>query len=117
MAFRPKETEPMSNSTSPTNLGRRKALRVIGQGVVGAVVLARASDAFAVKCDAEIDGKSKKMRKALQYVEKSKQKGKNCANCMQWIKPAEGEKCGGCKLFSGPVDPEGYCLSYAPMKS
>lgn len=107
---------PMNNAKNQPNLARRQALRVIGQGVVGAVVLAKTSDAFAVKCDAEIDGKSKKMRKALQYVEKSKQKGKNCANCLQYIEPKKGEKCGGCKLFSGPVEPEGYCLSYAPAK-
>lgn len=106
----------MSNANNQPNLARRQALRVIGQGVVGAVVLAHATDAFAVKCDAKVDGKSKKMRKALQYVEKSKQKGKNCKNCMQWIAPEKDEKCGGCKLFSGPVAAEGYCLSYAPAK-
>lgn len=106
----------MSNANSKPNLGRRQALRVIGQGVVGAVVLSHATDAFAEKCDAKIEGKSKQMRKALQYVEKSKQKGKNCQGCLQWVAPGKDEKCGGCKLFSGPVAPEGYCLSFAPAK-
>jgi hypothetical protein len=70
-----------------------------------------------VVCDTSgIDAQSKQMRKTLQYVSKSPKEGKQCNNCMQWIKPKAGEKCGGCKLFSGPVNPNGYCLSYAPMK-
>lgn len=68
------------------------------------------------------DAQSAQMRKTLQYVEKSEKEGKQCDNCMQWITVAEAEHdgpkgCGGCKLFKGPVNPKGYCLSYAPMQS
>lgn len=60
---------------------------------------------------------SKRMRKTLQYVSQTKQPGKMCSTCMQWIPPEGGEgACGGCKLFSGPVNANGYCLSYAPSK-
>ncbi|MGF1508087.1 MAG: high-potential iron-sulfur protein [Myxococcota bacterium] len=64
-------------------------------------------------CDAEIDATSQNLRKTLQYVEKSKIEGKMCSNCAQWIKPEGDNHCGGCKLFTGPVYPAGYCLSWA----
>lgn len=63
-------------------------------------------------CDAPVDAKSKQMRKTLQYVEKSPKAEKNCANCVQYIADKYGD-CGGCKLFAGPVQPKGYCASWA----
>lgn len=70
-----------------------------------------------IACDqSKVDDQSKSMRKTLQYVAKSPNEGKYCKNCAQYIKPKGGSACGGCKLFSGPVNPNGYCLSYAPMK-
>lgn len=102
-----------------TRYTRRAALRVLGQGLVGGAALtlvggrALAEDA---KCEGKIDGKSKQMRKALQYVDKSKKAGQVCSGCIQWVAPEKGATCGGCKLFSGPVNPNGYCLSFAPAK-
>ena len=64
-------------------------------------------------CGGAIDDKSKNLRSTLQYVEKSTTEGKNCSNCLQYKAPAAGKKCGGCNLFSGPVQPNGYCLSWA----
>lgn len=63
-------------------------------------------------CDATVDAQSKQMRKSLQYVEKSPKPDSKCNNCTQYEADKFGE-CGGCKLFSGPVQPEGYCLSWA----
>lgn len=67
--------------------------------------------------EAKLDAASKQMRKALQYVSESKKAGQNCAKCLQWKAPEGGGACGGCKLFSGPVNAEGYCLSFAPGKA
>lgn len=108
----------MSDPKFDARYSRRNALRVLGQGVVGTAALALANRAFAedVECKGEPDAKSKQMRKALQYVEKSKKSGQVCSNCLQWKKPEGDAKCGGCKLFTGPVNPNGYCLSYAPAK-
>jgi len=70
-----------------------------------------------IACDqSKVDDQSKSMRKTLQYVAKSPKEGKYCKGCAQYIKPEGGAACGGCKLFSGPVNPNGYCLSYAPMQ-
>lgn len=63
-------------------------------------------------CDAPIDAASTQMRTALQYKEASDQEGKNCANCAQFKPGAYGD-CGGCALFAGPVNNNGYCLSWA----
>lgn len=51
-------------------------------------------------------------RKGLQYVGKSPEAGKNCANCKIYKKPAKKGDCGGCELFEGPVHPDGYCISW-----
>ncbi|MEL7369772.1 MAG: high-potential iron-sulfur protein [Myxococcota bacterium] len=64
-------------------------------------------------CNAAIDATSKQLRSTLQYVEKSKIEGKQCGNCLQYVEPAAGKSCGGCKLFTGPVQTNGYCLSWA----
>lgn len=101
-------------------LHRRQALRVIGQGIVataivGPVAIARAGNLDCTKAG-KIDKASELMRKALRYIEQTKFEGKDCVACMQWIPPKKGKTCGGCKLFSGPVNPLGYCLSYAPTK-
>ncbi len=63
-------------------------------------------------CDATLDAASTQMRTALQYKEASDQEGKNCANCVQFKPGAYGD-CGGCVLFTGPVQNNGYCLSWA----
>ncbi len=63
-------------------------------------------------CDATIDAASTQMRTALQYKPASDQEGKNCSNCAQF-KPGEYGDCGGCQLFTGPVQNNGYCLSWA----
>lgn len=53
-------------------------------------------------------------RKNLGYVKKSTVAGSNCSNCQLYLAPKEGEKCGGCLLFDGPVRAEGYCMQYVP---
>lgn len=102
-------------------IDRRKALRVIGSSVAATVVSASGvafADDAKVDCskEGEIDKTSKQMRTALKYVDKSPKKGQNCVGCLQWVAPEKGKNCGGCKLFTGPVNPNGYCLSFAPKK-
>lgn len=119
----------MVDEKTEHRLARRDALRVLGSGVFFGGVVARSAlaraetkkegDAKAVDCSKEgkIDKKSKQMRKVLQYVDKTKQPGKVCSGCIQWVAAEKGKSCGGCKLFTGPVNPNGYCLSYAPSKA
>ena len=111
----------MKDFMDTNSIDRRKALRVIGSSVAAAAVVGTRGVAFAdgkVDCSKEgtIDKTSKQMRTALKYVEQSKKKGQVCSGCLQWVAPDKGKSCGGCKLFTGPVNPNGYCLSYAPKK-
>lgn len=62
---------------------------------------------------APIDETSKGLRRALQYKEKSAEAQKNCKGCAQFEAGKYGD-CGACKLFTGAVNPEGHCLSFAP---
>jgi len=69
-----------------------------------------------VDCD-DFSGVSEselKKRQALGYVVESTVPGSHCANCALYVPPKEGEKCGGCLLFDGPVRVGGYCSQYQP---
>jgi hypothetical protein len=118
-------------------LARRKAMQVLGVGLAaGGMMLIGgrseaaappapaaappaakpAADAAALNCKdkAPIDETSKGLRRALQYKEKSDTADKACRLCAQF----EGKKfgdCGSCKLFTGAVNPNGVCLSFAPL--
>jgi hypothetical protein len=56
------------------------------------------------------------MRRNLQYVHETPIPEQRCDNCQLWIEPENGE-CGGCALFRGPVNPNGWCNSWVPMQS
>jgi len=54
------------------------------------------------------------MRTSLQYVDASTTEGKTCSNCALYVVAEEGAACGGCNLIKGPINPDGYCMSWAP---
>ncbi|MGB5811775.1 MAG: high-potential iron-sulfur protein [Polyangiales bacterium] len=126
-----------------TKIGRRDSLKVVGFGFLGAAGLInlaacskkesaggaegagsaekapteeapakQAEAAGGEGCDAAIEPASTQMRTALQYKQVSDQEGKSCSSCAQF-KPGEYGDCGGCNLFTGPVQSNGYCLSWA----
>ena len=51
--------------------------------------------------------------KQFKYVEESPYPDKICANCQFWVEPVGGTRCGGCQLIQGPIEPDGYCTSWA----
>jgi hypothetical protein len=53
------------------------------------------------------------MRQSLGYVEQSVAPEHWCHNCAFWQAPAEGTPCGGCTLIQGPINPDGWCRSWA----
>jgi len=64
-------------------------------------------------CDvSKLPDADKAPRTALGYVEKTSDAAKTCEGCSLYIADIGG--CPGCKLFKGPVAPEGYCNSWAP---
>ncbi len=56
-----------------------------------------------------------KKRESLGYVAKTPNPENYCGNCSLYIPPKEGEKCGGCLLFKGPVDYDGHCVQWAAI--
>lgn len=52
-------------------------------------------------------------RKKFGYVQESTVPGSHCENCSLYVPPGQGDGCGGCLLFKGPVRPTGYCTQYA----
>ena len=53
------------------------------------------------------------MRGSLGYVDASVEDGKTCSNCALYTAATAGESCGGCTLLKGPINPDGYCISWA----
>ena len=118
---------------------RRQALQVIGAGVAaagGLLVLqgcnrsgsqssgpggaGSGSGASSGSCKdkVEVDETAQQLRKTLQYKEKSDTPGKKCNICAQFEAARfTALGCGGCKLFGGAVNPEGVCLSFAPLQA
>jgi hypothetical protein len=64
-------------------------------------------------CNSPIDATSKTTRKVMQYKNPAVSPDKKCTLCTQFQEAKYGA-CGGCKLFTGPVDPNGGCQSFAP---
>ena len=56
-----------------------------------------------------------KKREGFGYVEESPMPDKNCQNCNLYLPAKEGQACGGCALFKGPVFEEAYCTYWAPI--
>ena len=56
-----------------------------------------------------------KKREGFAYVNESPMPDKHCKNCNLYLPPREGQACGGCALFKGPVFEEGYCTYWAPI--
>jgi hypothetical protein len=78
-----------------------------------AVAEAKPADGLDCKTKAPIDDASAGLRRALQYKETAADPAKVCSKCAQF-EAAKFDACGGCKLFTGAVNPNGGCLSFAP---
>jgi hypothetical protein len=98
-----------------TDIGRRAALRaVLGSAAALACGACRGNDEPFTCVD--ITGLASEdviARATLAYVDESKEKGKACSNCQQYLAPSK-QGCATCKVLKGPIHPKGYCKSYAP---
>lgn len=52
-------------------------------------------------------------RTAVSYVDRSRDKGKSCESCVQYVPPKADGACASCKVLKGPVHPDGSCGAYA----
>ncbi|HEX8039434.1 MAG TPA: high-potential iron-sulfur protein [Chryseosolibacter sp.] len=74
------------------------------------------SDAVVTACD-DLSNVSKgdlETRQKLGYVKESPIPDNQCQNCNLYLPPKNGQTCGGCMLFKGPVFPSSYCTYWAP---
>ncbi len=101
-----------------TNLSRRAFLSTCGVGAAGLTLLisgCRKGGGGALTCT-DVSGLSaaeKQARTSLKYVDTSPKKDKHCKNCQLYKAPAKAGRCGGCTVVKGPINPEGYCSSWA----
>lgn len=75
-------------------------------------------DALAVdQCDdlSKVSEEEITKRKNFGYEVKSSMPDKKCENCNLYIPAKEGQSCGGCILFKGPVFENAYCTYWAPQ--
>jgi hypothetical protein len=103
-----------------TKVGRRQALQLFGVGLgtaSGLLALTSTSaraEGLNCKEKAPIDENAKTLRRSLQYKEKAADPKKACKLCAQY-EPGKYGDCGGCKVLPAAINPEGSCLSFAPM--
>lgn len=74
---------------------------------------------FGGNCDdfSKLTEKDYEVRKNLGYQESSPTEDTQCQHCNLWLPPRENESCGGCTLFTGPIEPLGTCTYWAPRQS
>lgn len=51
-------------------------------------------------------------RTSLQYVDVSADPAKICSGCVLYT-AGQPNACGGCQVVKGPINPAGYCASWA----
>ncbi len=75
------------------------------------------TEAAVSSCDdySHVDEVNLRKREQLGYVKQTVNPENKCSNCKLWIAPKEGQSCGGCLLFTGPVYDDGYCTYWAPQ--
>lgn len=106
---------------SEKTLSRRALLRrgvALGAGVVGLTVIGcGGEEALSCTDTSGLEPAEQATRSALGYVEQSPQgAARNCANC-NFFEAASANQCGGCTLIAGPINPVGYCNSWAEAQS
>jgi hypothetical protein len=51
----------------------------------------------------------------VQYQEEPNE-GQQCSGCTFYIEDKNGDGMGACAIVEGNIDPEGWCVSYAPYQ-
>lgn len=97
---------------------RREALW-LGAGALAAIGgllrCKRSEDPAKIACDSgALTADEQRVRAAVGYVERSKQVGKNCTACQQYLPASRPDSCGTCRILKGPTHPLGYCNAYTP---
>ncbi len=84
------------NGTSRRDMLRTGAMIAAGIAGVAAAPSARAED--------------EKIAQELVQYQNSPKDGQQCNKCAQWVEP------NACKIVAGTINPNGYCVAYAPKE-
>ena len=87
---------PNRNGTSRRDMLRTGVMIVAGAAGVAAASAAHAED-------------EKIAQELVQYQNQPKD-GQKCNMCAQWVEP------NACKVVAGNINPNGYCVAYAPKE-
>jgi hypothetical protein len=52
-----------------------------------------------------------------EYVDRSPHSDRLCFNCANFVPPERPGGCGTCKTVKGPVNPLGWCKSWAEART
>ncbi len=88
-------------------LSRRAAMKA-GLVVMAGTVVATAARAADPLDEGKVD------KATVQYQYKWNADGSHCGICANFLAPSNGEKIARCKVVAGPIDPNGYCIAFAP---
>ncbi len=104
-----------------TKLGRRQAagrvMTVLGVALVAPAALVgcdgeEASGTLDCSSTSGLGPAGVASRESQGYVERTPNPGEDCAGCRFYTPGAEGA-CGGCQVVQGPINPGGYCRTWA----
>lgn len=84
------------NGTSRRAVLRKGAMIAAGVAGVAAVSSARAEE--------------EKIAQELVQYQNAPKDGQKCNMCAQWVDP------NACKIVAGVINPNGYCVAYAPKE-
>ena len=95
----------------------RSLLHIVALGSTSSMLVACSKERLTCTDLADLNVAAKQLRAALEYKDSSPEAdAKSCANC-QFYGPAPEGECGTCTLIQGPINPGGYCNSWAPKES
>ncbi len=95
------------------NPSRRAALGAgLAAGVAALTVgMAARAEAQTSRPDAPMRLAQQKLAQNLVQYQTSPKNGQMCSACVNYIDP------GQCKLVEGPINPNGWCVAFAPKSS
>lgn len=102
---------------SNKDLSRRGFIGALGAGTAGFALFVsgcKGGKGGELVCTdvSSLTAAEKQARTALKYLDKSPHADKNCTNC-QLFKPGAAGACAACTVIKGPINPKGYCNSWA----
>ena len=95
------------NQDKGEGVSRRDAVqRAIGAIAGVAMVSLTGAEAWAAE--------TKLAKSAVKYVDASKDEGKDCDDCSQFIPGKTDKDLGTCRLVEGAINPHGHCIAFTP---